>query len=220
MGPHFLIEWQNLPYTISLGVAFILLLISILFGFEHEMGGGHVDAHVHIDVDAHGVYHDVDHGHEVGHETGSLGKILALFGIGRVPISILFMLILFLFGGIGLALNMLLGSMISQNIYLLSLIVTLVMTLFVTGRLATVIAKYMPSVETITTSSQDVIGKTGISVYGVDPQQGFVNVYDQYGNLRRIAAKTAIGVIAANKQVVVEEYVKNGDYYVVSEVNL
>jgi hypothetical protein len=163
--------------------------------------------------------HDV--GQEV-HPSGGFLRALTLFGIGRVPISVLLCSFLVLFGGIGLISNQVFASVRLPPVayFWPSLGIAGVSGLIVTGRLAAFMAKHMPSVETVKITRRDLVGRIGTSVYGVDEKSGQVQVRDRHGNLHRIAARTAGGRIEPGKDVLLEEYVVQGDHFVVSESGL
>ncbi len=223
-----LLEWHNLFFVISILTSFVILLLSALTGLGHEVGGD-VDADVDVDVDVDvGVDADAAAEHMIPHDTGQgvhgggFSRALTLFGIGRVPISVLLCSFLVLFGGIGLISNQFFSSMRLPPVayFWPSLGIAGVLGLIVTGRLAAFVAKHMPPVETIRITRRDLVGRIGTSVYGVDEKSGQVQVRDRHGNLHRVAARTAGGRVESGKDVLLEEHVAGGDYFVVSESGL
>jgi membrane protein implicated in regulation of membrane protease activity len=225
-----LLEWHNLLFVISILTSFVILLLSALTGLGHEIGGdvdADADADAGVDANAdlggaeaeHMIPGDAGHGLHGG---GGALRALALLGIGRVPISVLLCSFLALFGAIGLIANQAFASIRLPPVayFWPSLAIAGVLGLIVTGRLAALVARYMPSIETVRVTRSDLAGRIGTSVYGVDERSGQVQVRDIYGNLHRVAARTAGGRVDSGKEVLLEEYIPTGDYFIVSESRL
>jgi membrane protein implicated in regulation of membrane protease activity len=190
---------------------------------EHEAGGGHADFHLGHGEIGHEVSHDLGHGHDAHHESDNgFMKALSLLGIGRVPLFILFSIMMISFGVIGLGSNLLWKEAhFPPNFFFwISFGIAVVGCLLVTNRLASFIGKHMPTMETVSIRNEDLVGRTGESIYGVYEDRGFVQVRDTHGNVHRVAARTAQGSIASGKEVILEEYRPDGDYFIVSESNL
>ncbi len=188
------LEWQNLIFLLPLGVAVIYVL---LMSVGLSIGDQDLDvAHdVHLDV-AHDVHfdaghdvhadagHDADHEAHAGHDSHAhhpsfLGSVLGLLGIGKVPISVVLISFLSLWGGVGLALNGLFGTE--------AIVKTLAFTGLVavggTRLLAEGIGRLMPREESYHTPKEDLVGQIGEVLYEVTPTSGTVRLCDPTGNL-------------------------------------
>jgi hypothetical protein len=180
------LEWQNLIFLLPLGVAVIYVL---LMSVGLSIGDQDVDvAHdVHLDA-GHDVHadagHDADHGAHAGHDgyahhPSLLGSVLSLLGIGKVPISVVLISFLSLWGGVGLALNSLFG----EEAIIKTLAFTALAAVGGTRLLAEGIGRLMPREESYYTPKEDLVGQTGEVLYEVTPTSGTVRLRDPTGNL-------------------------------------
>ncbi len=239
-----LLEWQNLFFALPIGVAFLLLILTAIGGFGHGHGGGahaggeghglhvgehhigvHIGEHGHID---HGV---VGHGHEghiheghihdAGHQS-AFSRILDLFGIGQIPLTILITIFMIVFGAIGFCSNIIhQGIGIGPNIYFnLSVIYALIGSVLMTRILIPLVARCIPKDESQEITRYEFIGKTGTAILPIGPDSGRFQINDHYGSLHTFYAKTVGEKIESNKEVLVEDYVEDGDYFRVSEFNV
>jgi membrane protein implicated in regulation of membrane protease activity len=145
----------------------------------------------------HDVHPDVEHGHETEHgqdgqsETTSLfWKIALLLGIGKVPLSIIIMTMCFVWGFVGYMLTSALRPILRTPFLFFPpvFLATLVITIFATGYVAKVVALIMPKTSTFTTTTKDLIGKVGESLFSIDQNNGTIRIKDQFGNLQQYAA--------------------------------
>ena len=213
-----LLAWHNLFFVCAAGVAFAVLLIMAVFSLGHEFGGTHAaDVHAHL---GHLGEHDLGHAHD--HEfDNSFARALSLLGIGRAPLSIVLFVFLICFGTIGLMSNMVFSSirLPVSFFFLVSLACAGIGSAVVTRWLAGVVGKYLPTLESDTTKRLDLVGRPGKAVFPISETQGPVHVYDARGSLHQVGARTAQGNIGAEREVVLEDYVPDGDYYLVSDIS-
>ena len=92
-----LLAWYNLIFLLPLAVGLLLI-----FG---NMAGIGADADADVDHDA-----DADHDHDAGSKL--FLHVLTALGVGKVPLSIVMMLMCMIFGGIGMMLNFILMDLI------------------------------------------------------------------------------------------------------------
>jgi len=214
----YLFAWQNLIFFIPLVIG-VLLVFGAALGFGMtEIGGDmdhdldhdidcNVDHDVDLDVDAnHDLEHDVTHGHG---ET-FLSTAMSVLGIGRVPLTILIMLALLIFGGLGVMSNMVLEPLISLPIIygLVSLGIAFFGMLFLTGQAARLLARIMPTNESYNVTARDFIGVSGRAVTSVSAaSQGTAQIRDHEGNVHNVQCVTDDGIeIAAHDDIVVMDY--------------
>jgi membrane protein implicated in regulation of membrane protease activity len=224
-----LFEWQNIIFMFASAGAILVFVVSAFFGLEHEMGGADADADVDVDADVDsdvGIGHDgIEHVHDFEHGEHDSGiiKALSILGVGKVPMSIVLALLMLSFGALGLTANIIFAAMkIPPNVYFIfSFSGATVLSLLITAKTTSLFAKFAPPIETVVTSPYDVVGRTGTSVYKINDQHGTVHAYDARGDLRRVKARTAPGkTIEANREVILEEYDREDDCYIVSESDL
>jgi hypothetical protein len=129
---------ENLPFSVA-------LLVMLLIGIVEAVGLG-LGA-LHLDVDA-----DVDGG----------GDLLAWLGVGRVPILMLLVVFLAVFGMVGITIQQLFGPLSPW----LASAVAGVAALPLTGIGARGLARIMPQDETTAVSLDSLVGKRGTITVG------------------------------------------------------
>ena len=209
-----LLEWQNLPFILPfVGAVIYLLLLASGMAPDHDH-----DVDVDADADAsvdHGVEHAVHeghgHGHEHEHHSSSLGaKFLSILGLGKVPLSFLIMSFCFIWGFSGWASNMVLDPILRYPwIYFwVSLAVASVSTVFLTGELARVLGKVMPSTETYGVREASFVGRIAEVRFRVTAISGTACLYDDYRSLQEVQCRVPSDgeAIPANTRVVLLRY--------------
>ena len=143
----------------------------------------------------HDADHDVDH--EVSHEAGGdaapgVLNVLAFIGLGKAPLMVV---LLILFGAIGL-LGWILNSILINVFgaypgvaFAAVLPITLVTGMLISSRTARFIGRALPPISTTATRAQALVGRRGtvISPY-VDEKYGMVHLRDDGGTLINIFA--------------------------------
>ena len=171
-----------------------------------------------------GVEHDRDTDHaagRVGHtgpaaSTGALARLLGLFGVGKVPLSILILGACFLWGAVGLALNVWLGT---TNMLRVSGLAALAAVLG-TRLLAEGLAALMPGEESYYTTREELVGLAGEVLYQVTPTSGTVRPRDPTGNLLDLDCRIHSGDgIQSAQRVVLDEYDSAADVFFVHMCN-
>lgn len=220
----YLTAWQNLIYLIPLMVG-ILIAIGTAFGME--LGGGDhdmdadtdLDADVDVDIDV-DADHDVDHDHDGDHDTDSwfMQTLASVFGVGRVPITMLVMAGGFIFGITGLAANAFLEPVLPAWMYgFVSLGIAVLVTMVLLGRVSKAIAGLMPKTETSVVSKRGLIGCVGTANRPIAPgEMRFNLVYDQHQTQHKIACVVAEETsVPADGKFIVMDYDREKDIYTV-----
>ena len=154
-----LLDWQNLIFLLPMlaALAYTLLMAAGLGFGDHGVAVDH-DLDVGHDFDA-GAEHDLDTDHDASHaghaaSAGAMASLLGLFGVGRAPLSILILSACVLWGAVGLALNVWLGT---ANMLRVSGLAALAAVLG-TRLLAEGLAALMPSEESYYTTREELVG--------------------------------------------------------------
>ena len=236
-----LMNWWNLLYVVPFGVAvvylFLYTLTGVTFGDVDMDADGdahfdadataeaHLDADAHVDADADGhvdANGDGDHDADQDHESaGGRGfSVLALLGVGRVPLSLLLMIFLILWGIIGFGLNMALLSFISAGpvVDLISLPATFLVAAGGTGALARLMGRLLPSSETYSRSVESLVGRRAESISVIDETFGLAQVRQASGDLFQVPCRVARGKmpIAKSTAIVLYEYDPATKYFYVA----
>jgi hypothetical protein len=138
----FMLTPENLPFAVA-------LVVMIMIGAVEAVGLGASAAHVDFDVDGHG------------------GDLLGWLGIGRVPLLMLLVVLLALFGLIGLAIQQfadaLLGAPLSPS---LAAPLAFVGSLPLLGVCARGLARIMPGDETTAVGLDSLVGRRATVTIG------------------------------------------------------
>lgn len=231
----FIIAWYNVPFTLSL-VAFLGLsgLQFIGLGGEQELD---VEADVDVDLDMDlaaeadidvdvepdiNLNVDVDTDGEVAFEGGStLTALINFLGVGKVPLTIILLLLLGSFGFTGWVLNNIILSIFSTYlslaigpIFLMAIAVSVVTT----GYMGQTLGRLLPSKSTSATSYKQLVGQQGEVVsHVVNESFGQVRVRDRGGNIMTVYAVIDPGKppLKQNDKAVLLEYVQKDRMFVV-----
>lgn len=211
------LTWYNLIFLIPL-IAGVLLIFGSMAGFGSDAG---------TDTDAD---HDVgsDAGHEVGHdhdhddENRFFLSVLCALGVGKVPLSIVLMILFLLFGGIGMMSNFLINDLISafEPFAFVSVAASFFGALFLSGPLARLLNRYMPSTESYADSKEQMVGKTGVLELAANEERGWAQVRDSRGSIRQIKCRTSGGTLEKGTEVVVVHYDSQTEIYTVAKNEL
>ena len=204
----FLLLWYNLPFLIALGCCLLLSLMQVLgaVGDHDSDTNGHIDmdadAHAHVDTDfGAGVHADAEAGaHSDVHAAPDVGRdvladALSALGIGRVPLMLVLILFLGMFGAVGLLANTLLASALRRYpvpSFFGILLASLLLSLWLTGRASGMFSRLAPNSTAI--SFEQLVGRTGMVVSPtVSSTYGRVQVKDSFGTLHTVYAVIEAG---------------------------
>lgn len=206
----YLLSWQNLLFLIPIAAG-LLLAIGTAMGF-----GGEAEHDVDADADADA---DTDADGDGDSDNDSVGdKALSLFGIGRVPLGIILMTAFLIFGCVGVASNAFLAPLLRAPVLygLVSLGVAFTAMVLLTGRVARLVSRLMPTTETYTVSKNDLVGVSGTLVLPATATSGLAQVYDHDKNLHQIICVSSEGDLPKGSEILVIDYsAEKGVYTVV-----
>lgn len=207
----YLLAWQNLIFLIPLCGACLLV-------FGSAMGLGH-DVDIDHDID-HDIGHDSGHDAGGGHDSSIFSRTLSLFGVGKVPLMIILMMAGFVFGGVGLIINQALAPILRISfVYApISAIAAFVAMVFLTGWLARLVNRLLPTFETNSVQQSDLVGCTGTIVIAVDAKGGFAQIIDRHHDLHQVACRALSGSdLPRGCPVVVAEYKEEDETFLVDK---
>ena len=140
--------------------------------------------------------HSVDVHHAEGEgQTSAFAAFLSFLGVGKIPLSLALMTLLFCWGITGFALNALLYKWLGASavIGLISLPVTLILALALTGLFAALIAKIIPNDDSTRQRRTDLVGKAGEAMYDINAEFGMATVRGTAGDFFQVPCRTAAG---------------------------
>lgn len=231
----FLLAWHNLIFFLPILVG-LVAASALALGFGGEAGEGDADGvdtgdveiDTSIDMDADSAEHmelsDGSSDHESdGHiDHNAFQQALSLLGVGKVPLSIVIMLMGLSFGITGIILNALSGTLTrgyTVTSALISMIAAFVTMIVITGGTARAVAKIIPSFETRVASRTDLIGRSATLVLPANTQTGFAHVRDEFGRLHEVRCRTTGGEISEGSEVFIFDYDTDESMYLVESVS-
>jgi hypothetical protein len=224
-----LLQWWNLIFLLPAVAALLYLLLLALGALPAEGGHGDIHAEPGLHVEVHGAHieihpHDVpdDFGHDTDHDTDPFRGALSLIGVGRIPLSLVMMSFLFLWGFFGWAANQLFSGLLPSPALFIwpSLAVALVGAGAFTRLLAVRLGRLMPSTESYGASSSELVGRIADVRYALTETTGTVQLYDRYGTMYEVSARVMPGEqpIPSGERVVLWRYDGGaGTYFAVQD---
>lgn len=200
MNAEWLLNWWNLIFVLPFGLALLYLGLYTVSGIT--FGDGDLDADHDLDADAdadqdldadHDADLDGDHDASVDHDAdGDHGSIsltaLSWLGVGKVPVSIILMVLLLTWGVVGFIANAAMQSR-GAAAALVSVPVAAIISILATHFVATLIGRYLPLYETTARRKHALLGAVGEAIFPIDQKFGMVSVRDETGDLYQIACR-------------------------------
>jgi hypothetical protein len=190
---------------------------------------GAPDVHLHDGDGAHAEPHGAHDGHGHGdyHADGADGpsflvKALGWLGLGRVPLSIVLMLLMISWGAIGFLINYLLASSMPVEwewmVVLISLPAAALGSTTFTHTAVRALARWMPTTETSALPRAKLVASAAQALYPIDEKFGLASVRTRDGDLFQVACRTYEGrpPIAKGKRLLLVDYDEQKEvFYVV-----
>jgi len=160
--------------------------------FDHDVGDHDAQAaHASSDV----LMPHAPHAHatvDAGHELHPFMAFLSLMGVGKIPLSLALMILFFSWGLVGVGLNGLLIQWLGASFVVgfISVPITLIVSLVVTGLCAAGFAKVFPNNDSSRQRRQDLVGKSGEAIYDIDAAFGMASVRGDAGDFFQIPCRT------------------------------
>jgi hypothetical protein len=222
-------DWYNIIFLIPLTIGLLMIIGSALGVLGHGEVGHDIGHDMEHDV-GHDTGHDNDHSAKSGHAGaldlnadtahGFFSWTLSFLGIGRVPFSVLLMVCSILFGGIGMSVNYMIMPLLkaASIIALFSIGASCVVTFFLTGAIARLVNRLMPSTESYNVTKRGLIGATGKIVIAANPDNGFADIRDKYSGIQRIDCRCLNGLLPIGTEIVVIDYREEDGRFVVEQL--
>jgi hypothetical protein len=196
----------------------------------------HLDTDAHVDADAdadadHDVvaHHDahVTHAHshapQAARGMGAM-RFFGWIGLGRVPLSLILMVLMLTWGMVGFVVNRVLTSVVPMDWMVLfgSLPLAAISSLAVTRTMVRLMARWMPTTETYARPLSKLVGATGRALYPIDQRFGMASVRDQHGDFFQIACRVYPDrqPITKGEDVLLVDFDVQGNFFYVAEYDL
>ena len=166
-------------------------------GAEHDVSADHDASGDASDGDASDQDHDLDS--DQGDQVPAHVAVMSWLGVGRVPLSLILMVLLLSWGALGFVVNQLARAQFHDNwrMALLSLPVAAVGSLAVTRILTSLMVRFVPLYETNARRRHELLGCVGETLFTVNDKFGLVSVRDEGGELHQVpchAGANATGI--------------------------
>lgn len=212
MNAQWLLNWWNLIFLLPFGLALMYLglytVSGITFGdgdIDHDLDAdSDFDADADADADAdhdldsdHGADgdsdsdHDSDGDQDAAHGSGALAALTWL-GLGKVPLSLLLMVMMLTWGVVGFVTNAAMQNR-GPSAAFISIPLAAIVSMLATRGVATTIARLMPLNETTARRRHALLGLTGEAIFSIDERFGMVAVRDDMGDLYQVACRVQAG---------------------------
>ncbi|HEV2293476.1 MAG TPA: hypothetical protein VGR35_06440 [Tepidisphaeraceae bacterium] len=235
MTAAWLLSWWNLIFIVPFGLAMVYLGLYTMTGLG---GDNDADADADADAEAHGdLGHDTDadgdhgvhsaemhhghaaahgHEHEQGHASAAQREpsmhetLLNLVGVGRAPLGIVLMILLMSWGFIGFSINQIVRPIVPADwmVALASLPLAAFGSVAVTGGIARLVARLLPTTTTTAHRRRELCGCVGEAMYEITSNFGMVAVRDRDGNHYQLPCRVSAdrGPIAKGEPVLLVRY--------------
>jgi hypothetical protein len=180
-----------------------------------------VDAHVDADAD-HDVDSDADHDadSDSDHDADDAPAWLTLIswlGVGRIPLSVLLMLLLMSWGFAGFVTNAFLQErgFADWQLAIFSAPVAMIASTLFTRMFARLIARYFPTTSAPVMRRHQLLGSVGEAILPIDDNFGMAAVRNDHGQLYQVSCRAEVGSIPTGAKVQLVAYTaKNQTFHV------
>ena len=184
---------------------------------DHDADVSH--AHVEHGHDTHG--HGHGHGHGAGHhkEVPLHASLLSLIGVGRAPVGVVLIILLMTWGLIGFVTNQVVRPIMPYDwmVALPSLPLALFGSVMITGTIARLVARALPTGGATAARRRELAGSTGVAMYDITKDFGMAMVRDAQGNRFQIPCRVGVDkpTIAKGESVLLIRYDAEADLFIV-----
>jgi len=223
----FVFAWYNLPFTLAL-LLFLGLSALQFLGLGGEQDAD-IDADLDVDLDVEAdvdLDADIEADTDIDTDTNGLPFFTALMGflgVGKVPLTIILLLLLGGFGFAGWITNNILLNIFSSYPswgIIPAILIGIVIGIVISSQIGGLLGKALPSKSTTATSLKRLVGTRGRVVSPqINDKYGQVKVTDKGSTLITVFAVTDPGKtpIKNDKTVLLVEYDEERKLFIVSE---
>jgi membrane protein implicated in regulation of membrane protease activity len=222
-----LLAWWNLIYLLPLGLASIYLLCMAFTGVGLSDTDADADADADVDADTDADVHvdadadaeaDADADADVSHDVDAVDHtapdttydMLGFLGVGKLPISLLVLILLITWGMIGFIANAATWTLIASEtlVPLVSIPAAALGSVLATSGIAALVSRWMPLNENYVHRKAELVGRLAEAVLPIDENFGMVALKDERGDRFQLPCRVAPGqpAIAKGQQVVLFRY--------------
>ena len=221
MTVQWLLAWWNLIYMVPFALALTYLFAYAGSGWtfgefdadaEADVDADadlHADVEFHADAAAHGGGRaGIDADSEAAGEPQGLLHLLSWLGVGRVPLSIILMVLLLTWGVVGFGTNQALRGAMGTLVWLASIPLAAVVSLALTAAVSNALARLLPVAEGGALRRQQLVGRRGTVIFAVTEESGLVGVRDDDGDRYQLAARILPGgeAVPPGEEIVLVRY--------------
>lgn len=220
MTLEWLLGWWNLIFVAPFVVALLYLGVTTLSGIGmgdadvHTDVDADADAHVeagdaHVDVDADAdadadVDADADSDVHADHDADAHGSsfhamALSWLGVGRIPISLIIIVLLLTWGVAGFVTNAARHPASGWSAARLAVPVAAIASLLITRAIVLFMGRFVPLNQTFARPRRQLVGSVGEAVYRIDETFGMAAVRDEQGDLHQVSCRVGPGVTPIEK---------------------
>jgi hypothetical protein len=215
MTTQWVLGWWNLIFIMPFGLGLLYLGLYTISGWtfgeaDTDVGIDHV-VDVHLDADGHMTFEhdaaDADgqgdaEGHEAaGNSSGgsSLLHALSWLGVGRVPLSLVLMVMMLSWGAIGFSANRLMIDWPAPQSSLLAIGIAFIGSVLITRLVSAMVARFLPTTETYARRRHELLGTVAEALYPIDSKFGMACGRDAGGQPFQVACRTEEGLAPVAK---------------------
>jgi hypothetical protein len=155
------------------------------------------DAHVDADSDSDAQVHGDAQAPAGNHSFHMLA--LSWLGVGRVPLTLIVIVLLLTWGASGFVTNTLLRPHEGWQAARVSLPIALAVSMFITRGIVMFMGRFVPLNETYAVRRGELVGCIGEAMYGINEIFGLAVVRDQRGDLHQVLCRVGAGVAPVEK---------------------
>jgi membrane protein implicated in regulation of membrane protease activity len=201
MNAEWLINWWNLIFLLPFALALFYLALYTVSGIT--FGDSDLDAQADLDTDADldadgDLDHDLDADHDLDHDADADSDhganespalaVLSWLGVGKVPLSIMLLVLLLTWGAVGFVANAALATRGATAAWV-SIPLAATSSLFITRTVVMLIARYLPLYETTARRRHALLGSTGEAIFAINDKFGMAAVRDDTGELFQVGCR-------------------------------
>ncbi|MGE0607353.1 MAG: hypothetical protein AB7O62_09690 [Pirellulales bacterium] len=208
---------------------------------EHDLDGhlladGEADHDLDADHDLTDSATDAEHSHPAAKVGGSLGdpittieapfylKALSWLGLGRVPMSIVLMVLLLSWGAIGFIVNQVVDGYLPGGAMALLVSVPLagLGSASLTRLVVRVLGRWLPTSETSAEPWEKLVGCTGEALYDIDHKFGLATVRNRRGDLFQVPVRVYEhkSPLPKGARLLLVDYDRTNKHFLVTEYDL